>query len=317
MKKAKLKRRIRVLIVSSLILMLICIYYMQTIEEDTSYQDVEESSDIILETSETNIEVSENDINSDIDINTLEHVLEEEKLILGEAIQEQLNNGNDTTEQEVIEEDYIEPVIEEVYTEPITEEIYLEPVQETIIEIEFDETKFQRDSYYGIVQIVGDVDPEYVDVVEKVLITLPPVLIESFLNEGWNIYVTAEDIATNYQYTPGSVLGITDYGRECIYIQDNYDAVCSAVEHEMGHYLDYIANVPSLGETFNLIYQEEVEWFKSYIPNPHCVTGPQEFFAEIFAWIIIDESMCTPKAEEFVKTVLNEFIYSNSEDSYY
>ncbi len=271
----KMKRRCRILASSSLIWLLLLIYYGVTVKGNLSYKEAAQPSSISQEETEVQEELSD-------------EVTEELK-----ETQEKLNNG-ETIKEEDLEKGKAEQV----------------PIQEMIIQVkvELDETQYEKTSYYGIVRTVGNVEPKYVNAVEEKLMELPPALVNSFIKEGWNIYVTTEDLAARFDYKIGSVLGITDYRAREICIEDREKAVLSTVEHEFGHYLDYVTGVRSLSNEFNQIYLEEVETFKSNIPNPGCVSGPQEFFAETFAWIIVDESKCTPKAKEFVETVLNELI---------
>lgn len=160
--------------------------------------------------------------------------------------------------------------------------------------------------YNKIVKCIGSVEHKYIDIVQEKISTLPQFLVKSFVQEGWNIYITEYDLATQYGYKKGTVLGMTDYNRTTIYIDNREKAVQTAVEHEFGHYLDYISNLPSLNSEFAEIYQEEVQEFKVGLSNPNCVTNPQEFFAEIFACLIADESKCTPQAKEFVETLINK-----------
>ena len=281
----KLKRRYRILASSSLILLLLLIYYGVTVKGDSSHE--------VAATQHSSINQGETEVQEELSDEVTEEL---------EETQEKLNNEEFIEEQDVLKEKGEQVPIQEM-TIPV--------------EVELDETKYGKTLYYGIVKTIGNVEQKYVDAVEEIILTLPPVLVNSFIENGWNIYVTTEELAARYQYRIGSVRGITNYKERRIDIEDREEAVLSAVEHEFGHYLDYVGGVQSLGEEFNQIYREEVEIFKSNIPNPGCVSGPQEFFAETFAWIIVDESKCTPKAKEFVETVLNELIYWTIEDTCY
>ena len=281
----KLKRRYRILASSSLILLLLLIYYGVTVKGDSSHE--------VAATQHSSITQGETEVQEELSDEVTEEL---------EETQEKLNNEEFIEEQDVLKEKGEQVPIQEM-TIPV--------------EVELDETQYGKTSYYGIVKTIGNVKQKYVDAVEEIILTLPPVLVNSFIENGWNIYVTTEELAARYQYRIGSVRGITNYKERRIDIEDREEAVLSAVEHEFGHYLDYVGGVQSLGEEFNQIYREEVETFKSNIPNPGCVSGPQEFFAETFAWIIVDESKCTPKAKEFVETVLNELIYWTIEDTCY
>jgi len=275
----KLKKRIIVLIVSFLILMLLLGYYEVTIKEENSYEGIAvQSSENVIQ------EISEVDEETEI----LEDNEEEKKEL--EVVENELNNIEPVAEQPVQVND------EEIYVEIIHAEVVLEDVG------------YKEGINYGITQSIGNVEPKYINAVEEMLLNLPPALVNSFIENDWSLYVTTDDLAAFFDYKVSSVLGLTNYNEKVIYIEDRVEAVYGAVEHEFGHYLDYITNVQSLGYAFNEIYNEEVDEFKSNIPNPGCVSGPQEFFAETFAWLLIDESKCTPKAKEFVESALNQLI---------
>lgn len=162
---------------------------------------------------------------------------------------------------------------------------------------------------YGIVQMIGDVEQKYIDTVEEQVLTLPSALVNYFINEGWELYVTTENIAhVYYNDKYKSVLATTEYNAKRIIIEDREEAVIGSVQHEFGHFLDYLNGKPCWSEEFKRIYIEEVEIFKSNINNSDCVRDEQEFFAETFYYLIMDDSKCTPKAKEFVESILNETI---------
>jgi len=287
----KLTRRYVVLAISFLIFILLFIYYKETrkadnLETPQSTEDIEDISNVEVDVSNYNI--------GEVLTAILEQSLNEVKIShnnIGKVLIVILKQGLSEVKEEIATQ---ESMLKDLETK---KGLYL--------------SKSETADYYGIVKSIGDVEQKYIDAVEEKLLTLPRFLVNSFIEEGWSVYVTTEDIATQYGYNRGTVMGITDYQSEAIYIEDREKAVQSCVEHEFGHYLDYIADLPSLGNDFNPIYQEEVEIFKSNISNPYCVTGRQEFFAETFACIIVDESKCTPKAKEFIESVLNELISCN------
>lgn len=188
---------------------------------------------------------------------------------------------------------------------------------EEIIEQKHIENSNIREDYYDIIKTIGCVDQRYVDIVNEKLSLLPPVLVEQFIEEGWYIYITTEDIASTYcdnKYS--SVLAITDYKRKRIIVEDRDNIEEGTIEHEFGHILDYFNGKPCWSNEFMQIYSEEVNQFKEGIPNSSCVRNEQEFFAETFCYLIIDDSKCTPKAKEFVKQTLIETISLNGEDTY-
>lgn len=173
----------------------------------------------------------------------------------------------------------------------------------------FAETTIKEESitnYGKIVECIGNIEQQYIDNAETRILKLPQAIVKSFIQEGWNIYITEYDLASQYGYKKGTVLGMTDYAKSTIFIDNRKEAIETAIEHEFGHYLDYISNLPSLSQEFAIIYQEEVHEFKAGLSNPNCVTNQQEFFAETFANLILNEEKCTPKAKEFVKAIINK-----------
>lgn len=164
-----------------------------------------------------------------------------------------------------------------------------------------------KNEYYEIVQAYGDVNEEYVETVEEILLTLPPKLVESFISNGFSIYVTTENIAqVYYEGKFKSVRATFRRKKKEIRVENREEAIFGSVEHEFGHYLDMINGDISWSEEFGKIYEEEAAEFKTRISNPGCVSDQGEFFAEIFAYIIKDPSKCTPKAKEFVQRYIDK-----------
>lgn len=166
-----------------------------------------------------------------------------------------------------------------------------------------------------IVEIVGNVTSKDLDSVYKELFLLPDGLVEYFLLDGWKLRITDEDIAKVYfdgKYN--SVLAATIYTEKLIVVENRSEAIAS-ISHKFGHYLDYINglplyskdDLPSLSSEFKEIASEEMEAFKSNIPNSSCVRNTQEFYAETFYYYITCPSKCTPKALEFIKSQIDIF----------
>ena len=63
--------------------------------------------------------------------------------------------------------------------------------------------------------------------------------------------------------------------------------------------------MPSYNKQFKSIYKEEVNTFKSRIPNSGSVRDEQEFFASTFYYIFNDPSKCTPKAKDYVQNYIS------------
>lgn len=143
---------------------------------------------------------------------------------------------------------------------------------------------------------------EWVDAVDRELNCLPENLLAAFLEDGWHLYVTTEDLAgTYFPDSPDfNVRGVTLRTERMILINASEDAVSEAVGHEFGHYLDARCKMPSESEEFLKIYREEAPLFRRG-RTATLVDSPGEFFAETFQCLRKDPERCTPKAAAFVK----------------
>ena len=158
----------------------------------------------------------------------------------------------------------------------------------------------------GIGEIKGNVDSYYLSLLNKELNKLPSNVLNKFVNSGWHIYVTSENIAKTVfggQYS--SVQGVTIYKEKTILISAKESCIRESTIHEFGHFIDYTYNFSSDSVAFKNIYKEEVDLFKSRITNSSCVRDEQEFFAETLYYMYKNPSKCTEKAYEFVNKKLN------------
>jgi hypothetical protein len=157
----------------------------------------------------------------------------------------------------------------------------------------------------GIGEIKGNVDIYYLNLMNNELKKLPSNAIRRFVNSGWHIYVTNENIAnTIFNGKYKSVQGVTIYSERTILIEARETAIKESTLHEFGHFIDYITGFESDEKEFKGIYDEEVDTFKSRIINSSCVRDEQEFFAETFYYYFINPSKCTPKAYDFINKKL-------------
>ena len=166
----------------------------------------------------------------------------------------------------------------------------------------------------GIGEIKGNVDIHYLNLLNSELNKLPINVLNKFKSMGWHIYVTDENIAkTVFNGKYKSVQGVTVYSDSIILIEARETAIKESTIHEFGHFIDYtyknmyIKGFISDTNSFKSIYNEEVDLFKSRITNSSCVRDEQEFFAETLYYIYKNPSKCTPKAYEYVNSVLNDF----------
>jgi hypothetical protein len=158
----------------------------------------------------------------------------------------------------------------------------------------------------GIVESKAGASQDWVNKANQRLALVPENIKASFVNNGWHIYVTGENIAQTYfGGAYNSVRGATSADGKFIVIETRDVAVKTATIHEFGHYLDSATGWPSATAEFADIYNAEVGTFKAQIPNASSVRNEQEFFAETFYYVLVDGSKCTPRAKEFVERYIN------------
>ena len=107
----------------------------------------------------------------------------------------------------------------------------------------------------GIGEIKGNVDSYYLSLLNKELNKLPSNVLNKFVNSGWHIYVTNENIAKtvfNGQYS--SVQGVTIYRDKTILISAKESCIRESTIHEFGHFIDYTYNFSSNSIAFKNIY---------------------------------------------------------------
>lgn len=184
-------------------------------------------------------------------------------------------------------------------------------------EEEMQQTEKQEEEYYNIVQTIGNVEQKYVIRTEKQLLNVPPDIVNLFIQNGFTISVTDEDIAKKYysdveegKEKITKVRATFSFNGKYLILENREDdsVMEGVVEHEFGHYLDKLKGEPSQTDEFKEIYLEEKETFKSRISkiNAGSVTNEKEFFAEIFSYMLLDSSKCTPKAQAYVQRFIEE-----------
>ena len=159
------------------------------------------------------------------------------------------------------------------------------------------------------VKTIGNVRQENVDVVK---VAHPQELIDSFVENNWEVYVTDENLKQRYGLDkPAKAL--TNHTDHWIKYEDREDGIeVSTVMHEnLGHYLEFaICHItginPATTQEFIKIYEEEGATFKENIADPgYIITNSREFFAEMYCYYILDPSKCTPRGYEYVERQFN------------
>ncbi|WP_026522329.1 anthrax toxin lethal factor-related metalloendopeptidase [Butyrivibrio sp. VCB2001] len=120
---------------------------------------------------------------------------------------------------------------------------------------------------------------------EKYYNMLPSALRKQFESEGWTITITSVTAVNMASAAFGGVSGAGyvagfTHGLSKMIILADTDAG-SAINHEMGHYLDYSKNMPSESALFQDIYKSEATLFDGG-SNEYAKSAPAEYFAEAF-----------------------------------
>lgn len=229
-------------------------------------------------------------------------------IIYGYATKESSNYSNSSVEtSQVVTYDSAVEVIEQPLLESFeAEEDSSDNVEEVTEEvIEPDLTKA------NIVKSIGDVNPEYLDIVQRDLLLLPDGMLEYYTANAWEVSVTDENIDQVYcggMYAGEPIIGAICYEKMFIVMANCKEAIYYGdIFHEFGHYLDYINDRPSLSPEFSEIFAEEMPTLDYNINYSRVVSSEKEFFAETFRQYIICPSKCTPKALEFIKSQIDIF----------
>lgn len=159
----------------------------------------------------------------------------------------------------------------------------------------------------GIGKAKGNISIENLNLLNSELNKLPKSLLNTFVNSGWNIYVTDEDINNNYfggRFY--KVQGATVYTEKNILITNTEKSIKEATIHEFGHFVDYNFDVTSDDEEFHRIYNEEIYEFMGRISNTECVSNEKEYFAESFYYMYIDSSKVMPQTYNYLSNIINQ-----------
>ncbi len=186
----------------------------------------------------------------------------------------------------------------------INEEVVNEEISNSITP-SYEQSQIIR-SNYGFLILPEQVPLEILQTAESEINKLPPNVVNAFSSNGWTINITNENIASKYfggAYS--NVLGATKTDSKQIIIQNKKSCVRESVVHEMGHFVDWYFDFPSLSDEFWEIYNQEVDTFKSRISNSSSVRNEMEFFAHTFYYLIKDPSKCTPMATQYVQNYIN------------
>lgn len=164
---------------------------------------------------------------------------------------------------------------------------------------------------HDITKTDGNISIEITQQMDNELSVLPDELVDKFINNGWNLYVTDKNINHDIlggEYTD-SVGGVTVFDSKVIYIANNSNAVEVAALHEFGHFVDQaILNWYSSTESFLEAYNEEKDMFK-HAYSVNIFFNEKECFAELFRRYYNDKDRLKekcPKLYEQIRIAVEE-----------
>lgn len=159
----------------------------------------------------------------------------------------------------------------------------------------------------SVIQNIG-VSENLVKKINTYYMMIPENIRNSFVNNGWTLYVTNENFGKKYYGYDISILALTLYYEKVIYIDDREKAVTSVI-HEFGHYIDCVSGFVTNSKEFGEIFLEECETFKTiHSTHSNNTSTPMEYFAEFYQEIILHpdsiKDSC-PKTYEFILRYAN------------
>lgn len=130
--------------------------------------------------------------------------------------------------------------------------------------------------------------------------------VKTFLkNNNIQIYITDTNLAKRfYDGVYNSVMGVTLFGSNTIYIEDREKAVKNSLIHESGHIVDSELGFASLNNEFIELYNLESQSF-TQVAGSYAATNPTEYFAEMFYFIHINPSACEKYAPQTYAYIMN------------
>lgn len=108
------------------------------------------------------------------------------------------------------------------------------------------------------------------------LVHLPPEIVQTFIDEGWQIKLDFDYLCRLGDQYNASVIGATSATSKVIFLEHPY-----AMAHEFGHFLDHY-----LGDASNdPLWEEEIHLGQAYLRD-YAETNVKEYFAEAFAYYV-------------------------------
>lgn len=151
---------------------------------------------------------------------------------------------------------------------------------------------YENQYYDEYIYAEGKVNEYVLDETSKLIAqgNVPQSLIYFFYENGGMVYVTDEDLTAmcydESEKNEHNVLGIFRHGNGeyRIYFSNRLGATsCGTLEHEFGHYLDYLFGWYSKNNSFEEIFNEEKENFQKNISSNEHYKTQTEYFAECYS----------------------------------
>ena len=150
----------------------------------------------------------------------------------------------------------------------------------------------------------------------------PAAVKDAFINDGWDLeYVRGDEL--NNLYCTGvfaargyTISGVTVYDLKTIYLSDEYGYAETALNHEMGHFLDYAYYTyygvqPSRTDNFLYIYSQEAR--ASYLYENYELSDITEYFAQSY-WSYVEDKddlrTFYPLTYQYIDGILADFDYA-------
>lgn len=143
----------------------------------------------------------------------------------------------------------------------------------------------------------GNIKTDLIKLADQQWYKIPEATRNILINNGWEIIITTEDLATKYGYS-GSIAGITEFAVKKIYLENRHKAIQNALIHEVGHAIDAINGYPSANAEFINIFINESPYFKDSTSNGdgHESSNTTEYFASVFSEAVINKKNCEATA---------------------
>ena len=132
-----------------------------------------------------------------------------------------------------------------------------------------------------------------------------------FVESGWHLVVSATSLQTRFNYD-SSIAGLTVEADRTVYLDNRKTAVVTALLHEVGHAIDLskggLYGAGSYSQEFEKLWKLESANFVDCTGGvEYARSTPQEYFASVFANIILSPNTCKkqcPKTYTYVKSYI-------------